>query len=134
MILNRKYIERKIKRRLDEVSQVETIDLRGCKIAHIAEDSFKDLYLLENLILRNNNLTIITGNVFNVGLDNLRKLDLYCNDLKDVSESAFTNLSNLKVLSLNSNKLTHLYTDTFRSLENLEILELHFNLISKLTP
>ncbi|XP_064598524.1 insulin-like growth factor-binding protein complex acid labile subunit [Liolophura sinensis] len=79
------------------LSQLETLSLKKCSIACLHEGSF-------------------------VGLDNLRELVLYNNDLKEISSTLFLPLTSLQELDLGFNlDLDHMPARAFRHITSLSL-------------
>uniref|UniRef100_A0A4W3KJB0 Toll-like receptor 22 n=1 Tax=Callorhinchus milii TaxID=7868 RepID=A0A4W3KJB0_CALMI len=109
---------------------LEMLDLRFNRIAHINSNAFSSLNKLKKLLLSGNKLTTVTPRSF-TGLSRLVWLDLGGNSLleiKNFSES----LKNLEILDLQSNKLNSITKNTFINLMSLGELVLGDNQISKL--
>ncbi|XP_022342396.2 uncharacterized protein LOC111136087 [Crassostrea virginica] len=108
--------------------RLEQIDLSGCKIQTIANDTFAGLNLLTNLNLADNNLDKVPVNL----PSKLNILFLNGNQIIGLGENAFLNLVSLKNLYLGANKITEVHKFAFRGLVRLQKLHLVHNSISSL--
>ncbi|XP_022906827.1 toll-like receptor 7 [Onthophagus taurus] len=107
---------------------LQILDLRNNSIGFIEDNAFLPLYNLHTLNLAENRLNTIGGSLFN-GLFVLSKLTLNNNLIVNVDSKAFQNCSDLKELDLSSNALQQV-PDAIRELTFLKNLDLGENQIS----
>ena len=81
-------------------------------------------------VLSNEALTLKSGDF--AGLDNLKMLHLYENQLGALPEDVFAGLGSLEELWLNHNQLSELPEDVFDGLGNLKVLRLYENQLGAL--
>ncbi|CAH1101500.1 unnamed protein product [Psylliodes chrysocephalus] len=94
-------------------------------VNHLEPFVFKELHVLEILILSKNKLQELKPGTFE-GLHNLKILDLSYNELKHVKD-CFNPLVNLKVLKLSHNSIRKVYGNEFNALKTLLLLNLEYN-------
>ena len=111
---------------------VDSLNLRGKRIASVQATDFAGLSNLTTLNLYDNDLTSLPAGVFD-DLHNLRFLSLYNNDLTALSASAFDELSALRFLSLDSNRVTSLPANAFSNLPQLQTLSFSGNGLTALS-
>nr|XP_053651684.1 G-protein coupled receptor GRL101-like [Cherax quadricarinatus] len=107
------------------------LDLSRNHIQHLRNGTFKYLWRLRILILRDNNLTAISEGAFH-GLHNLRTLHLNGNQIGSLSPVAFYGLGALPTLDLSHQRLNHVSPRAFVGLRNLTTLTLSHNLLTVL--
>lgn len=127
-----------------ELSNVKYIDLSGCDLQYIGEHVFRNLPVLETLVINNNNYlkqfscdsesllyldlsgctleTIPTGR-----LRALTILNLQGNFLRELPDKSFLNLPNLLRLNLSYNAISVIKDNAFRGLDNVNIIDLSLN-------
>ena len=102
-------------------------------IEELKEKDFLQLTMLEDLYLRDNELTSLPEGVF-AGLGDLEILTLHGNELTTLPEGVFAGLGSLEILSLNGNELTTLPEGVFAGLGSLGLLTLYRNRLTTLPP
>ncbi|XP_057654506.1 toll-like receptor 7 [Diorhabda carinulata] len=107
---------------------LQILDLRNNSIGFIEDNAFLPLYNLHTLNLAENRLNTIGLQLFN-GLFVLSKLTLNNNLIVSIDSSAFLNCSALKELDLSSNALSEV-PDAIQDLSFLKTLDLGENQIS----
>ena len=112
---------------LSTLSNLETLDLTGCRFASEELTNLTRLPALENLILAECGLSTIADLE---GAIALHKLDLRNNTIRNLDVLA--NMVTLKELILNHNAVTDL--SALSSLTELETLDVSFNALTSLTP
>ncbi|XP_061197974.1 insulin-like growth factor-binding protein complex acid labile subunit [Saccostrea echinata] len=110
------------------LKNLEQIELSGCKIQTIANDTFAGLSSLTNLNLADNSLDKVPKNL----PSRLNILYLNGNQILALEENAFVNLVSLKNLYLGGNKISEVNKFAFRGLVGLQKLHLVSNSISSL--
>lgn len=108
---------------------LQILDLRNNSIGFIDDNAFLPLYNLHTLNLAENRLNTIAPLLFN-GLFVLSKLTLNNNLIVSVDAKAFRNCSDLKELDLSSNALQEV-PEALRELSFLKTLDLGENQISE---
>ncbi|XP_030372403.1 toll-like receptor 7 [Scaptodrosophila lebanonensis] len=111
-----------------ELYFLQILDMRNNSIGHIEEGAFLPLYNLHTLNLAENRLHTLDNKIFN-GLFVLTKLTLNNNLISIVEPQSFRNCSDLKELDLSSNQLTEV-PDAVQDLSMLKTLDLGENQIS----
>ncbi|KAJ9573592.1 hypothetical protein L9F63_009027 [Diploptera punctata] len=107
---------------------LQILDLRNNSIGYIEDNAFLPLYNLHTLNLAENRLHHISSLLFN-GLFVLSKLTLSNNLIMNIDPQAFRNCSDLKELDLSSNALTKV-PEALKELSFLKTLDLGENQIS----
>ncbi|XP_075226714.1 toll-like receptor 7 [Lycorma delicatula] len=107
---------------------LQILDLRNNSIGYIDDNSFLPLYNLHTLNLAENRLHKISGHFFN-GLFVLTKLTLNNNLIVNIDPQAFRNCSDLKDLDLSSNAIQEV-PEALSELSFLKTLDLGENQIS----
>ncbi|XP_017868463.1 PREDICTED: toll-like receptor 7 [Drosophila arizonae] len=111
-----------------ELYFLQILDMRNNSIGHIEEGAFLPLYNLHTLNLAENRLHTLDNRIFN-GLYVLTKLTLNNNLISIVEAQAFRNCSDLKELDLSSNQLLEV-PEAVQDLSMLKTLDLGENQIS----
>lgn len=98
----------------------------------ISKFSFEGLNNLSSLILDNNNIQQISGDIFSNdiilnGLKKLENLSLANNQINYLHDDTFEQITNLRYLNLRNNRLYNSNLDILKSLKFLEILLLDNN-------
>lgn len=110
----------------DNLTQLSTLNLNNNLLDNTLynDKSITKLKMLSTLDLRNNQLTLISDNVFQ-GLDNLKTLYLSDNAISIISSDAFLSLDGLINLFLSDNQLESLPNNLFEpmraTLDNLNL-------------
>lgn len=111
-----------------ELYFLQILDMRNNSIGHIEDGAFLPLYNLHTLNLAENRLHTLDNKIFN-GLYVLTKLTLNNNLISIVETQAFRNCSDLKELDLSSNQLSEV-PEAVQDLSVLKTLDLGENQIS----
>ncbi|EAT46215.1 AAEL002583-PA [Aedes aegypti] len=111
-----------------ELYFLQNLDLRNNSIGYIEDNAFLPLYNLHTLHLSENRLHTLDDRLFN-GLYVLSKLTLNNNLISIVERNVFKNCSDLKDLDLSSNQLTEV-PHAIRDLSMLRSLDLGENQIT----
>ncbi|ALC41374.1 18w [Drosophila busckii] len=111
-----------------ELYFLQILDMRNNSIGHIEEGAFLPLYNLHTLNLAENRLHTLDNRIFN-GLYVLTKLTLNNNLISIVESQAFRNCSDLKELDLSSNQLLEV-PEAVQDLSMLKTLDLGENQIT----
>lgn len=111
-----------------ELYFLQILDLRNNSIGHIEDNAFLPLYNLHTLNLAENRLHTLDDRLFN-GLYVLSKLTLNNNLINIVEANVFKNCSDLKELDLSSNQL-HSVPQALQDLSALRTLDLGENQIA----
>uniref|UniRef100_A0A4D5R9E2 Peroxidasin n=1 Tax=Scolopendra viridis TaxID=118503 RepID=A0A4D5R9E2_SCOVI len=109
------------------------LDLRFNKIKDVPTGTFKDLHLLNTLLLNNNLISKLENDTF-IGLKELKYLYLYKNRIKSIESKAFRGLHKLEQLYLHFNRIETLEIGTFADLRKLDRLFLHNNKLTSIPP
>lgn len=107
---------------------LQILDLKNNSIGYIEDNAFLPLYNLHTLNLADNRLRHISALLYN-GLFVLSKLTLSNNLIVNIDTQAFKNCSDLKELDLSSNALTKV-PEALKELSFLKTLDLGENQIS----
>lgn len=107
------------------LSQLKTLSLKKCSIAHLHERSFVGLDNLQELVLYHNDLKEISSTLF-LPLTSLRELDLGFNlDLDHMPARAFHHITSLSLSMNNFSSEDSFHPETFADVgESLELLKL----------
>jgi Leucine-rich repeat (LRR) protein len=108
---------------------LQILDLRNNSIGYVEDNAFLPLYNLHTLNLADNRLHHISALLFN-GLFVLSKLTLSNNLVVNIDPQAFRNCSDLKELDLSSNALPNV-PEALKELSFLKTLDLGENQISE---
>ncbi|BFZ09465.1 hypothetical protein BsWGS_12504 [Bradybaena similaris] len=87
----------------NNTSTVKYLNFFECGIVNIENGTFSLLPQLTNLSLSRNNLTHLTGSLFE-GLGKLKSLDLSVNQIRKIEVGTFDNFSKLQILNLGGNQ------------------------------
>nr|XP_058952955.1 G-protein coupled receptor GRL101-like [Pocillopora verrucosa] len=93
--------------------------------------AFKNLTMLEELWLQDNNFTELPPNLFQ-DLKSLKELYLSNNKLKSLPDGLFNSLSKLTYLDLSNNELENLPAYAFKNIRAVKFLKMEYNKIKKL--
>ena len=99
------------------------LKLNNNKLSNITRSPFKELVLLNSLIMTNNSISYITNNAF-FGLTKLHILDISYNKLPTLPTNIFSQLINLQVLDLGWNYLVKIPSEAVAPLHSLQVLGL----------
>lgn len=139
---------------LNNLPNLEEIDLSNNKLHITTLENLQNLTSIKRLIMADNNVQIIHGNVFEdlstlevidlshnkiiivnnsfVGLYNLKEFRINNNKINELPAFAFNNMTGLSTLDLSQNQLTHLTNTTFAFLGELATLNISYNLLETL--
>lgn len=92
----------------------------------LSKDSFKNAHHLSAVILRENEISVISSGVFSNARE-LREIDLGVNKIGEVQNHAFEGMENLRNLILSYNHIKSLRRSTFAGATNLVLLDLEHN-------
>ncbi|XP_014359374.2 toll-like receptor 7 [Papilio machaon] len=107
-----------------------SLDLSYNELKSLSEESeFTGLRRLQELKLQHNNITDISGEIFN-GFPTLRILNISFNYLQSIPDGTFTNTKELREIYLNNNQLYELARGVFHRLDQLLVLDLSNNQLS----
>lgn len=107
-------------------TRIKRLDLSRNGLKKIAPNAFAGLSRLTKIILRDNSLTTIPGDVFKK-LRNVKNIDLSENNLLELNKTQFSGCKDLRLIDLSSNKLSLLPDGLFTSLSNLKKINLQQN-------
>lgn len=111
---------------------LQRIFLRSAKIREIHRDAFRDLIILIEVDLSDNEITNIHPDTFH-GNERLRVLYLSGNPLRKLVQAQFPTLPHLRTLELESCQLEYVHHDAFVHLIALESLNLKSNNLHNLS-
>ncbi|XP_014614922.1 PREDICTED: carboxypeptidase N subunit 2-like, partial [Polistes canadensis] len=115
---------------LQEFSNVTKLVLLRNGLTNIPYDLFSDLFKLEYLDISVNNI-ILPKDIF-VKTTNLKRLELYGNNIKEFVPGLFSDLLYLEYLNLMGNSLVELDAEVFNDLISLKNLNLGVNMLKTL--
>ena len=121
--------------RFNKLSGITELSLRHNFVSELPGGLFNNsgLVNLTKLFLSYNKITELKPDQFS-SLQNLKILDLSCNQIHSMETNAFTGLLNLEKLSIKRNKITELKDNQFMSLPRLVCLYLSYNRIQNMEP
>ncbi|XP_014216739.1 toll-like receptor 6 [Copidosoma floridanum] len=102
------------------------LDLSFNQLTHVNELMFKDLYTLQILSLKFNELTDIPADTF-APMSNLHTLELSHNRLKRLDAQSLNGLFALSLLALNYNLIEGIHPDAFKNCSSIQDLQLSGN-------
>lgn len=102
------------------------LNLAHNALTRIDAKTFRDLYFLQILDLRNNSIGYIDDNTF-LPLYNLHTLNLAENRLHTINDELFNGLFVLSKLTLNNNLISIIETNAFKNCSDLKELDLSTN-------
>lgn len=111
---------------------LQRIYLMNSGINEVHQDAFKDLIILVEIDLSNNNIIHLHPQTFH-GNERLRILYLNGNPLRQLSQAQFPVLPHLRNLELERCQLQFIHRDAFEHLTTLETLNLKNNLLRNLS-
>nr|XP_023994639.1 insulin-like growth factor-binding protein complex acid labile subunit isoform X1 [Salvelinus alpinus] len=109
----------------DIPSLVRTVNIAKNNISQIKSEDFKDLTILNMLIMYSNRISHVENGAFS-DLVALEQLDLSFNKLTSLSDQMFKGLDNLTVLHLDNNHISSI-SSSFQLLFSLKVLNLTSN-------
>ncbi len=115
----------------DNLTSLQTINLKSNWLPSLHKDLFDGLTSLEKIDLEDNLLDSVDEDLFD-GLTSLQEIDLSDNVVPSLPADLFDGLTNLQVLRLDRNSLTALPEDVFDGLTNLRELHLDENSLAAL--
>ena len=107
-----------------DLSEMKILNLESNYISYMNNDLLVNLKTLANLSLANNQLTLVTKEIF-FYLLNLKYLNLSRNRIESIEINSFINLNRLLILDLSFNRLFLIQNDLFKGL--IDLNELHLN-------
>ena len=121
--------------RFNKLSGITELSLSNNFVSELPGGLFNNsgLVHLKKLFLSYNKITELKPDQFN-SLQNLKILNLSCNQIHSMETNAFTGLLNLEKLSIKRNKITELKDNQFMSLPRLVCLYLSYNRIQNMEP
>ena len=102
------------------------LEVNNNQLSNITGQPFKELVLLQSLILAHNSIAHITNDVF-FRLSKLLLLDISYNKVQAIPTKIFSELVNLQVLDLGWNSLVQIPNEAVAPLQSLHILALDGN-------
>ena len=114
------------RREFAKFKDLRKLDLTANKMAYLNDGCFQGLLQLTDLILWQNEITIIKSSSF-VYLSNLQFFALSFNEIRNLSDFTFINNPKLLSLHLAMNKITHIGEHAFTGLSMLRYLFLSDN-------
>lgn len=120
---------RTIEKSIHFYPKLKYIDFSHNKIARINDRIFVEQNILQQLILSNNNLRVITNQSF-FGLQKLSVLNMRRNLIENLNDYIFTTTSELEELNLEDNRINQISQNAFSGLRNLRVLYLDNNLLN----
>ena len=115
----------------DNLTSLQTINLKSNWLPSVHKDLFDGLTSLEKIDLEDNLLDSVNEDLFD-GLTSLQEIDLSNNVVPSLPADLFDGLTNLQILRLDRNSLTALPADVFDGLTNLRELHLDENSLAAL--
>lgn len=113
-------------RAFEGLTNLVELDLSNNRLAQVPSESFAQTPFLRDLVLANNPLNRVTNGAFR-RTQNLVKLDLSFTGLVEIDPKGFAGLESLESLKLNNNALKTFRPGIFDSLKKLASIELHDN-------
>ncbi len=105
------------------------LQLTFCNISSVRWEHFRLLLLLRWLILRNNVIKFLPGNLFQ-HLDVAKYIDLGHNVISEIHPHTFKGVGTVQILKLDFNKLAFLAPCTFKEMRSLIALDLSNNYLT----
>lgn len=122
--------------KLDYIKLRETLgkqsklDITGCSIKYITNDTIQILNNLIEINLSDNNLKKLNKTMFS-SLTHLKSLNIGMNLIREIADGTFDNLENLERLDLAENHIRNITNKTFDGLNNLKCLDISNNFLTK---
>ncbi|KAH8384769.1 hypothetical protein KR093_007889 [Drosophila rubida] len=124
--LSHNYISEFKPQHLDCLKRLKQLNLAHNNLQYLQENTFDCVKNLEELNLRRNRLAWIIEDQSAMApfkaLRKLRRLDLYGNNLKQISSKALSGLNNLELLNLGGNALASIQPNAFEHMLKLQRL------------
>ena len=117
---------------LSKLSSLTVLYLRKNQI-HLRKQNFQYLPALTNLILSQNNISILPKGTF-CNLTNLKSLRLDHNRIKHIDTGTFDHLINLKYLTLHSNQIIRIAETAFLKMSLQTFIRLEDNHLERISP
>ncbi|XP_015123480.1 insulin-like growth factor-binding protein complex acid labile subunit [Diachasma alloeum] len=111
----------------EKFHQLQNLTLRNCQLTDLQVDIFEGLEQLHYLNLGSNEISVLCNDTFSK-LTQLSELHLDDNRISEIQAEAFSGL-NLRTIDLRNNSLTSVPVGVFRNLLDLETLNLGLNKI-----
>ncbi|KAK9708699.1 Leucine rich repeat [Popillia japonica] len=111
---------------------LQRIFIKSCRLREIHKDAFRDLIILVEVDLSDNEIRSLDPETFH-GNERLRHVYLNGNPLRRLEEDQFPTLPNLKTLHLAECLLEFIHENALRNLLNLETINLSLNRLHNLT-
>ncbi|XP_017780286.1 PREDICTED: peroxidasin-like protein isoform X2 [Nicrophorus vespilloides] len=111
---------------------LQRIFMRGTRLRQVHKDAFRDLIILIEVDLSENEISSLDPETFN-GNERLRVLNLSGNPLRQLVQAQFPSLPHLRSLEFNGCQLESVHRDAFIHLAALESLNLKSNLLRNLS-
>ncbi|KAG6460001.1 connectin [Manduca sexta] len=118
-----KYIPKKI---FNETIELQKVDIKYGLIEKVVAFAFANLSTLEDITLRDNQISVLEQNAFAHHRD-LTIISLDTNKIIEINRDVFVDLPSLEKLYLTSNKITTIHDKAFLHLSNLRELEIDRN-------
>ena len=115
-----------------KLSSLIFLDLRKNQI-HLKKQNFQYLPALSNLILSENNISVLPKGTF-CNLANLKLLRLDHNRIKHIDTGIFDHLTNLKYLTLDSNQIIRIAETAFLTMPLQTLIRLEDNHLKRISP
>ncbi|XP_033756862.1 leucine-rich repeats and immunoglobulin-like domains protein 1 [Pecten maximus] len=121
---------------LSTLTNLKKLTLKGFQQNSITRENsdFRRLYNLQELVLKNMDISYITKDAFKDRLPNLKKLRMEYLPLGSLPDSGLMPLTNLEELSAVYVNLRRIPFGAFRSFKKLKVLDLSHNAINDLVP
>jgi Leucine-rich repeat (LRR) protein len=118
---------------LEGVQRLTRFSVSGSPTTRIPSAWFANMNNLNTLVLMGNRLESVDFSMTEPKiLGNLRHLDLFSNQISNLSASSFEMLTGLRILTLTFNELLHLPFEPLKPVLPLEILDIGFNRITRI--
>ncbi|XP_033095895.1 carboxypeptidase N subunit 2-like isoform X2 [Anneissia japonica] len=119
----------------DDLKQLQMLNLESNNISTIKNRTFANLENLQNLYLGKNNIENLqpeillsdTSGMESSGLHSLTELDIYDNNLKEITKDFMQHLPGIESLNLAGNQINFIEAASFGGMDNLHSLKLRQN-------